>query len=298
MSMKVLLTGAAGRLGRYCVADLLASGLDVLATDRSDPGFSNHPISTVDLLDRTAVTALCRGVDAVVHLGNHPSALAMPRERIFHENVAMNMNVFQGALEHGVHKIIFASSVQVIASEGLNTTLFRPPPYIAYLPLDGDSPAQPSNDYALSKWVGEVMLRDYFAPVGIDAIALRFPALLDHARLARLLQRQAAMLVQRRDPPFARISQGFGALMYADAARLITAVLATALPGFRSYLPAVNVLPLESLAEVLNRYYPNVPRRYPLADMPGLIDISRIEKETRWRPLIPLCAPPQVVPEA
>ena len=291
MSIKVLVTGAAGRLGRYCVAELIASGFAVVATDRRNHDSGNPPVNILDLLDTNAVNSVMAGVEAVVHLGNHPSLLAAPKDRIFQENVAMNMNVFQAALKHGIGKIIFASSIQVIASEELEFSPVCPAPYVAYLPLDSDSPPQPANPYALSKWIGETMLRDYFVPAGIDAVALRFPTLVDPAGLARLRKRNSEIGEQHHSAA-ARISQGFGALMYEDAARLVGTLLSRALPGYRVYLPAVTVPPTGDVAELINTFYRGVPLRRSPVEMTGLIDISRLEKETGWRPLIPMQEPP------
>ncbi len=290
--MKVLVTGAAGRLGRYCVADLIASGLEVVATDRRQNDSDNLPVNIVDLLDTAAVAEMMRGIQAVVHLGNHPGVLACSKDRIFHENVAMNMNVFLAALNHGIKKIVFASSIQVIASETPEFTPACPPPYVSYLPLDSDSPAQPGNVYALSKWIGETMLRDYFVPAGMDAVALRFPTLVDLSRLERLWRHNLEIQVQQR-PASARISQGFGALMFEDAARLMTRLLSVPTPGYRVYLPAVSVSPINDISELIDTYYRGVPQRRPPAEMSSLIDISRIEKEIGWRPLNRMEQPPR-----
>lgn len=292
MGMKVLVTGAAGRLGRYCVADLIAGGFEVVAIDRRGNDSDNPAVNLVDLLDTAAVADIMKGIEAVVHLGNHPGALAYSKDRIFQENVTMNMNVFLAALNHGAKKIIFASSIQVIASETFEFTPASPPPYVAYLPLDSDSPPQPRNAYALSKWIGETMLRDYFVPAGLDAVALRFPTLVDPTRLERVWRHNLDILVQKRASD-ARISQGFGALMYEDAARLMTRLLSAPTPGYRVYLPAVCVPPIKEISEIIDTYYHGVPLRRPPAQMGSLIDISRIEKEIGWRPLNLMEQPPR-----
>ena len=292
MSMKVLVTGAAGRLGRYCVADLIASGIEVVATDLRNNDSNNPPVNIVNLLDTAAVAGLMKGIQAVVHLGNHPGLLPDAKDRIFQENTAMNMNVFQAALNYGAKKIIFASSIQVIASETLEFSPACPPPHVCYLPLDSDSPAQPANAYALSKWIGETMLRDYFVPAGMEAVALRFPTLVDATRLERVWRHNLDILVQKRAAP-ARISQCFGALMYEDAASLMTRLLSVPTPGYRVYLPAVTVPPINNMSELIHTYYPRVPLRRPPAQMNSLIDISRIEKEIGWRPLNLMEQPPR-----
>ena len=72
--MSVVVTGAAGFLGRALVASLAADGIPVVAVDRRPP--PDGPGVTAlraDLLDRDpAVTEALRGADAVFHLAGRP----------------------------------------------------------------------------------------------------------------------------------------------------------------------------------------------------------------------------------
>lgn len=64
----------------------------------------------------------------------------------------------------------------MIASEG---TPEHQPAEVAYLPLDGGSPANPTNPYASSKAAGEILVRTLFAGAGRESQSLRFPWLTD-----------------------------------------------------------------------------------------------------------------------
>ena len=118
MSQRVLVTGAAGRLGRAVVTTLHEAGFDVVAADQT---YNRElPVRThvVDLRDPLSLYSIIEGCEAVAHLANHPNAYAGPSpQQLYADNVAMDMNVFQAAVDVGARKLIFASSVQVFAGE-------------------------------------------------------------------------------------------------------------------------------------------------------------------------------------
>src|SRR5207244_3344538 len=97
--MKVLLTGAAGRMGSETCRHFKSEGIDFRATDRrTDPGLPCE-ITVADARNREACYSLVEGCDAVVHLANYPNANAGDAQTVYNENCAMNMNVFQAAFE-------------------------------------------------------------------------------------------------------------------------------------------------------------------------------------------------------
>ena len=176
-SGRVLVTGAAGRLGGAVVPVLVRAGHDVVATDLVTPATDlGAPVTVADLRDHRAALDVLAGVDAVVHLGNRPGIGRTPPQVVFNENVTINENVFQGAAEQGVGRIVFASTLQLIGSHPDTRTVVAPPDRPRF-PIDGDTAPASSNVYALSKEVSEVMLRYYAERCGIVAVALRFPLL-------------------------------------------------------------------------------------------------------------------------
>ncbi|MCX5659493.1 MAG: NAD(P)-dependent oxidoreductase [Planctomycetota bacterium] len=285
--MKVLVTGAAGRMGRESCAALLADGHEVVGVDLAaapapgKPG--GMPVRVADLRDRDAVEAAfgkpADRYDAVVHLGNHTSYKPADARMIFNENVAMNTNVFESAIEHGATRIVFASSVQVITSQP-ELPDDKPQPTPAYIPFDGDSPARPTNPYALSKRVGEVML-DYYTRVHrASCVALRLPWMGTDEDIVRMKGDK-----HRRSPYDAPM--GWSYLSYADAGRLAAAVVRADLPGFRVYFPSSRLNRKGGkAAEIVRRHLADVPQRSPIRDdgSESLVDIARITQETGWEP--------------
>jgi UDP-glucose 4-epimerase len=238
----------------------------------------NLPVSVeiADLLDRPACYRLMEGVEAVVHLGNHSTFRGRDAQRVFNENMAMNMNIFQAAVEAGVKKIIFASSVQVISGKHEEHE-----PHAAdglpYLPLDGNVPPDPGNPYALSKHLGETMLAYFARQAGIVCVAIRLPWLVDDDHMGRIKANPPRYPGARRE--------GFTFLHFQDAARLVDAVLRAPLTGFRVYFPASRDNRLcRPPAEVIREHFADTPLRRPLEQIDSLVDLSGIERETGWLP--------------
>lgn len=260
-------------LGKFVVAELLRHPFEVVATDLAEDPDAPVPVHLANLLDLAAVRKLMPGIDVVIHLGNHP--FQREAEATINENVAMNTNVFQSAVDSGVSKILFASSVQVIGSEGGEVRIDRSPRFASF-PLNDETEPFPTNTYALSKLAGEAQLAYYATGYGVDGIAVRFPGM--HANEYHRIHPD-----WRPQPPAAR--QGFSNLTYEDAARLVVAVMKTDLPGFRVYFPSSrenrNTIPTSRL---LRDFYPNTPCRRTLGDEDSLVDISRITRETGWEP--------------
>ena len=141
---RILVTGAAGRLGTAVASRFHGEGFDLLATDVVDAGDVPYRFELADLLDHAAASALLEDVDVVLHIGNHPGIGPRPPQLVFNENIAMNENVFQGAAERGVPRIVFASTLQLIGSHVDARTVVDPPPPPTF-PLSGDTPPTTSN---------------------------------------------------------------------------------------------------------------------------------------------------------
>ncbi len=280
--MKVLVTGAAGKLGSHVCKHLLEHGYAVVATDHKHGAGLPLPLELADLRDDIAVYRVLAGCDAVVHLGNHPNLLvgASP-QRLLSENTAMNANVFRAATDHGLLRIVFASSVQAMIKMNNGMRAEEPLP-IPYLPLDGAAASNPgSNFYGLSKEFAERILQQLSeAQPELCATSLRFPALVNQAWLER---------VAAGGRPAPRASFNFGELLayltFSDAAELVRATLERQRPGYHQYYPAqtLHVRGL-SVAALVTQHYPHVPLRQPLDRLQSLVDVSAISHDLGWAP--------------
>jgi len=266
---KVLVTGAAGRLGRVVAALFHREGFDLLATDVVDAGDVPYPFERADLLDHVAARALLDGVDVLLHIGNHPNIGSRPPQVVFNENVSINENMFQGAAEQGVTTIVFASTLQLIGSHVDERTVVTEPRRPSY-PLSGATAPDPSNVYALSKTVGETMLRYYAERCGIACIGLRFPLLHRH---------DDRFLVASGNERPTDILEAFAGLTFEDAAALFLAVVRADISGYRVYMAGTAHRHRDlALPDLIRAHYPDVP-----PGTPDLIDISTIVDETGWQ---------------
>jgi nucleoside-diphosphate-sugar epimerase len=267
---RVLVTGAAGRLGSTVARLFHTAGYSLLTTDVVDAGTVTYPFVQADLRDHVAASSLLADIDVVLHIGNHPGIGSTPPQVVFNENVTMNENVFQGAAERGASTIVFASTLQLIGSHPDERTVVTEAARPRY-PLDERAAPDPSNVYALSKTVSETMLRYYAERCGLACTALRLPLLHRH---------ETRFVVASGHERPVDVFEAFTGLSYDDAARLFLAVVRAGLPGYRVYLAGTSHRHRDlPVAELVERFYPDVPR-----GVRDLVDISTITDEVGWRP--------------
>jgi len=146
----IVVTGAAGRLGRLVVRRLVDRGHQVLATDRLAFDESPAEFMRIDLSDPMAVGQMLKGADAVIHMGAIPGPTSDEPRQIFDNNVRSTFNVLMAAEELKVRRVVFSSSAFGMGWAH-DPTAFVP----LYLPLDEDHPMMPFEPYGLSKQIGE-----------------------------------------------------------------------------------------------------------------------------------------------
>src|SRR5690348_10257767 len=178
MTKRICVTGASGRAGRVTVAELLAHGYEVVATDRVRPPQDlGTPVLLADLTDHGQAVEVLAGTDALVHLANIPAPGIHTPAVTFNANMTMNFNVFLAAAQVHLDRVVWASS---------ETTLglpFDEPP--RYAPVDEDHYPVPTTTYALSKVASETVATHIAGWSGIPFIGLRFSNILGPADYER-----------------------------------------------------------------------------------------------------------------
>lgn len=173
--MDVLVTGAAGMVGRAVVPVLRSAGHHVLATDL--PGAVPAADVCADLADAGQAGALIgdAGFHAVVHAAAIPSPGQHPPHMVFGNNMMATFNVIEACVRSGVRRLVNISSVGVL---GLHyaTRRFLPD----YLPIDEEHPLRPQDPYGLSKLFGEQLCDAAARRSDLRCISLR-PAWVQHA---------------------------------------------------------------------------------------------------------------------
>ncbi|MBX3050590.1 MAG: NAD(P)-dependent oxidoreductase [Caldilineaceae bacterium] len=164
--MNILVTGGAGRVGRYVVQELLAHGHTVTSVDIAPQPTADFAALQIDLTQAGEVyNGLARSqAEAVVHLGAWPNAGMTADTRTYADNVSGTYNVFQACADLGIRRVISASSNQIYGFAG------TPP---AYAPVDESHPLRPVNCYALSKIAGEQAAVYFTANYGMTILSFR-----------------------------------------------------------------------------------------------------------------------------
>jgi UDP-glucose 4-epimerase len=177
---KIVVTGGAGRLGRY-VTQNLAPHCDLTVLDRVQTRIVGVRSLETDITDYAALKRDLAGQEAVVHLAAIPNPRTAPADVTFRTNVQGTWAVLQAAEDCGVRRVIVASSD---ATLGLH---YNPPGWRPqYLPIDEDHPLRPIDFYSLSKECTESICRSYANRGKLEVIAIRpthivFPP--EHAEL-------------------------------------------------------------------------------------------------------------------
>jgi len=299
--MNILVTGAAGRLGRAVADDLEQQGHQVHRTDkvlgrRGKPGriaqvepkpADQKPIDLADLTDEMTCYRLLQGKDAVVHFGNVPLFWegVHRAQEVYTQNTSININMFTAAGECGVKKIVFASSIQTMIGD----RLYRegrplPPSGHLSLPLSERSQVNPLNPYSLSKLAGEQALSWACYKFNTQGVSLR---------ITYVVHNQEPVLAtaseHHNDEPndWELLDEVFGYLAIPDLTSLVRAVLSTNLPGHRVYVPASLGTRIRMHAsQIKERFFPNVELTCPMEqiDELGFFDTSTITRDTGWKP--------------
>ena len=153
--MRVLITGARGKVGAAAVDRLLTHGHEVLATDLGAPVHERDlpgeaPYVQADLTDAGAVHDLVRRADAVVHSAAIPDPIHHAPHVVFANNVLAGFNVVEACVRWSVGRLVNLSS------ETVPGIIFAERPFLPpYLPIDEETPCRPQDPYGFGKHVIE-----------------------------------------------------------------------------------------------------------------------------------------------
>lgn len=159
---KIVLTGAAGRLGSYLREPLSKMADHVVSSDIvSDIGklYAGETYVQADLAKYDEIHALLNGADMVVHFGAHPDEA--PFEQLLGPNFIGAYNVWEAAFQNGVRRVIYASSIHAVGM--YDKTEF----------IGTDVPHRPDTFYGLAKCFAEDLARMYWDKRQVEAVCLR-----------------------------------------------------------------------------------------------------------------------------
>lgn len=166
-----LVTGGAGFIGSHLATRLVREGEQVRILDNLSGGslanlapiIDHVEFVEADIRDDAALRRAMRGIDVVFHEAAEPSvprSIADPANS-FSNNVDGTLNVLNAARDHGVRRVVFASTCAVYGDA-------------PELPKVETLPPTPLSPYAMSKLTGEQLCGMFSRIHGLECVALRY----------------------------------------------------------------------------------------------------------------------------
>ncbi|MCE0537958.1 NAD(P)-dependent oxidoreductase [Kineosporia rhizophila] len=278
MSQRVVVTGAAGKLGRAVITDLAAHGWDVLAVDRvSVPGWSGDSLRA-DLTDYGQVLEIVSGAvdergprpEAVVHLAAVPAPGLIPNSATFANNAPATWNVFNACRAAGVRKVVWASSETV-----LGLPFDTPPPYA---PVDEEYHPRPESTYSLVKTLEEEMATQFCRwDPELSMTGLRFSNVM-------YPEDYAAFPAFDADPQLRRWNL-WGYIDARDGAQAVRRSLEYRTPGREVFVIAnADTVMSRSSASLMAEVFPDVEIRKELGEHETLLSIDKARRVLGYEP--------------
>ena len=175
--MRVLITGASGKLAAYVIREL-ADQHELVLTSRRKPAeeFADLPWIEGDLTNFEVCQQAVQGVSAIQHLGaqpwpvDHPNMRpraeeqGIPFDATFKTNMLGTYYLMQAAVEAEVETVVMAGSNCAL---GHGFRISNNPFPIERLPIDETHPCHPEDSYSYSKRAGEDLLAMFSRGYGI-----------------------------------------------------------------------------------------------------------------------------------
>jgi nucleoside-diphosphate-sugar epimerase len=160
--MRVLVTGAAGQIGRHFAASV-SDELQLTLTDRTAVGATatTPAVTRLDITDADACRRAVSEVDAVLHLAADPAPDADFISAVLPVNMVGTYNIVTAACAARVHRFVFASSAHAVSGYPLEHQV-----------RESDA-ARPGNDYGVGKAFGEALCASYAVRSSTTFVALR-----------------------------------------------------------------------------------------------------------------------------
>ena len=227
-----------------------------------------------DAGDPEVVRSALAGVDAVVHLAAIPAPTLDTAQAVFTRNTRATFAVLEEAGRAGVRRAVIASSFSVTGLPWADVEL-----HPAYLPVDERLPLQVTDAYALGKQTDEATAEMMARRHGGSIVALRMPFVGQQDQ--RLARRAAAFA----EDPRSGARELWSYLDVRDAARACWLGLTRPGPGAHVvFVAADDILAPFPTEELLDRYHPDVPRRWDLPGRASAIDTRAAREVLGFHP--------------
>jgi len=159
---KLVLTGAAGRLGSYLREPLSKMADTLVSTDLvEDIGqlYPGESYARADLSSLSEMEAVLDDADMVVHFGAIGDEA--PFDEILQSNIVGAYNVWEAAYRKGVRRVVYASSIHAVGMH-LKTDF-----------IGTDAPHRPDTYYGLAKCFAEDLASLYWDRRQVESVCMR-----------------------------------------------------------------------------------------------------------------------------
>ena len=159
---KIVLTGAAGRLGSYLREPLSKMCEDFVSSDIAEGVANlaaNETYVKADITDLDAMVALLEGADMVVHFGAIGDEA--PMDILWGPNFYGAYTVWEAAYRNNLRRVIYASSIHAVG-------MHKKTDFIGI-----DAPHKPDTFYGLAKCFAEDLASLYWDKRGLESVCMR-----------------------------------------------------------------------------------------------------------------------------
>lgn len=159
---KLVLTGAAGRLGSYLREPLSKLADEFVSSDIADTVGTLYPNETyvkADLTSMEDMMSLLKGADMVVHFGAIGDEA--PFETLLGPNFIGAYNVWEAAYQNKLRRVVYASSIHAVGMYPKNEF------------IGTDVPHRPDTFYGLAKCFAEDLGSLYWSKRGLESVHMR-----------------------------------------------------------------------------------------------------------------------------
>ena len=159
---RIVLTGAAGRLGSYLREPLTGLAEELVSTDIVEEFGTLYPgerYVKADLADYQQIHDVLDGAEMVVHFGAYCDE--GPFDTILGPNIVGAYNVWEAAHQQGLRRVIYASSIHAVGMHSNKAAIGL------------DVPHRPDTFYGLAKCFAEDLGRMYWDKRQLEAVCLR-----------------------------------------------------------------------------------------------------------------------------
>ena len=164
--MRLLVTGGAGYIGSVVTGHLLAAGHQVTVLDDLSTGHRDAVPSGAQFVQagiHQSGDVLTADFDGVLHFAAKSlvgESVTDP-ELYWHNNVGGSRALLDAMRAVGVRRLVFSSTAATYGEPDA-------------VPITEDAPARPTSPYGSSKLAVDLMIRDYAAAYGLQAVSLRY----------------------------------------------------------------------------------------------------------------------------